>query len=177
MAKKKTGTLAEVFATEERATALPSISVLERRLQNPFGEGSPAVRLKQPGWTLHVVNSALRSGRYHDVVRNKGWVPVEPQEIDGDPLDFGFDVKEGRVVRGERGQEVLVKMPTRDYQAIQMAKDAHNKKLIGGRAVKQAAVEGAAKQFGDQAADLIDSTIEFKTTRGPVPIEGEGEEA
>lgn len=169
--------MAKKATTTTTPEALPSISVLERRLQNPFGEGSPPVRLKQPGWTLHIVNSALRPGRYHDVVRNKGWVPVEVGEIDGDPMDFGFDVKDGRIVRGERGQEVLVKMPTRDYQQIQMAKDAHNKKLIGGRAVKQAAVEGAAKQFGDQAADLIDSTIEFKTSRSPVPIEGEGEEA
>lgn len=164
MAKKAT-------PTTTTPTALPSISVLERRLQNPFGEGSPAVRLKQQGWTLHVINSALRSGRYHDVTRNKGWVPVEVGEIDGDPMDFGFDVKDGRIVRGERGQEVLVKMPTRDYEQIQMAKDAYNKRLIGGKAVKQAAVDKAAKEMGDQAADLIDRSIEFKATRAPVPLE------
>ena len=164
-------------AIAAKPEALPSISVLERRLQNPFGDGSPAVRLKQPGWTLHVVNSNLRSGRYHDVVRNKGWVPVEPQEVDGDPMDFGFDVKDGRVVRGERGQEVLVKMPSKDYAQIQMAKDAHNKRLIGGKAVKQAAIDKAAKEYGDEAADLINSTIEFKTSRSPVPLEGADEEA
>ena len=101
-------------------TAPPNISVLERRLQNPFGDGSPAIRLKEPGWTLHVINANLRPGRYHDVTRNKGWVPVEATEIDGDPLDFGFDVKDGRVVRGERGQEVLVKMPTAWAQKIAM---------------------------------------------------------
>jgi len=158
-------------------TTLPRISVLERRLQNPFGDGSPAVRLKAPGWTLHVVNSGLRAGRYHDVTRNKGWVPVEIGEIDGDPMDFGFDVKDGRIVRGERGQEVLVKMPTRDYAEIQMSKDAHNKRQVGGKAVKQAAVDKAAKEYGDQAADLIESTIEFKTSRSPVPLEGAEEEA
>jgi hypothetical protein len=182
---KKDKTLATVFASEEQTAAkpaakkaaLPRISVLERRLQNPFGDGSPAVRLKEQGWTLHIVNSALRPGRYHDVTRNKGWVPVEVGEIDGDPMDFGFDVKDGRIVRGERGQEVLVKMPTRDYTEIQMAKDASNRRQIGGRAVKQAAVDKAAKEFGDQAADLIDSTIEFRTSRSPVPLEGADEEA
>ena len=173
MAKKQS---AVVEAAPKKA-ALPSISVLERRLQNPFGDGSPAVRLKQPGWTLHVVNAGLRTGRYHDVTRNKGWVPVEIGEIDGDPLDFGFDVKDGRIVRGERGQEVLVKMPTRDAQAIAMSKDAHNKRQIGGKAVKQAAVDKAAKEFGDQAADLIDSTIEFTASRSPVPLEGSDGEA
>ena len=168
MAKKTNATTAEV-------PVLPSISVLERRLQNPFGDGSPAVRLKQPGWTLHVVNGALRPGRYHDVTRNKGWVPVEATEVDGDPMDFGFDVKEGRVVRGERGQEVLVKMPTRDYQEIMQAKDAHNKRLVGGRAVKSAAVERTAKEHGDEAADLIDRSITFSASRAPVPLDGEGE--
>ena len=170
--------MAKKTATATTTTdALPSISVLERRLQNPFGEGSPPVKLKQQGWTLHVVNANLRPGRYHDVVRNKGWVPVEATEIDGDPMDFGFDIKDGRVVRGERGQEVLVKMPTRDYESIQMAKDAHNRKLIGRKAVKQAAIEGAAKEFGDEAGDMVKSTIEFNASRSPVPLEGSDEEA
>lgn len=164
MAKKAT-----VPAT---ASAPPRISVLERRLQNPFGEGSIPVRLKEPGWTLHVINANLRPGRYHDVVRNKGWVPVEATEIDGDPMDFGFDVKEGRIVRGERGSEILVKMPTADYQQIQMAKDAHNKRQTSAHAVKTAAVERAAKEFGDQAGDAIDS-MTLKATRAPVPLEEE----
>lgn len=159
------------------ASEPPAIAVLERRLQNPFGEGSQPIQLKQPGWTLHIINANLRSGRYHDVVRNKGWVPVEASEIDGDPMDFGFDVKDGRVVRGERGSEILVKMPTRDYQKIQMAKDAYNKKLIKPKVVREAAMQKAAKEFGDSAADAIDRTVTFKTARSPVPLEGGDEEA
>jgi hypothetical protein len=114
-------------------TKTPRISVLERRLQNPFGDGSPAVTLKDPGWTVHVINTIIRPGRYHDVVRNKGWVPVLPEDIDGQAEDFGFDVKEGRIVRGERGSEVLMKMPTSEYSQIQMAKDRHNKQLTSPR--------------------------------------------
>lgn len=163
--------------TSETTTALPSISVLERRLQNPFGEGSIPIKMKQPGWTLHIINASLRSGRYHDVVRNKGWVPVEANEIDGDPADFGFDVKEGRVVRGERGSEVLVKMPTKDYQRIALAKDDVNRRGLGGQAVKKAATEKAAREFGDQAADMVDQNISFNATRGPVPLDGGDGEA
>lgn len=170
MAKKQT-------TVTTAPTEPPPIAVLDRRIQNPFGEGSQPVTLKQPGWTLHVINANLRPGRYHDVVRNKGWVPVVPEEIDGDPLDFGFDIKDGRVVRGERGSEILVKMPTRDYQQIQMAKDAYNKKLIKPKVVREAAMQRAAKEYGDQAADVIDRTVTFKTARSPVPLDGEGEEA
>jgi hypothetical protein len=171
----------KMMPTEPDAPRAPRpprpIAVLERRLQNPFGEGSTPIVLKEPGWTLHVINAHLRSGRYHDVVRNKGWVPVAPEEIDGDPEDFGFDVKEGRVVRGERGSEILVKMPTRDYERIQMAKDAYNKRLIKPKAVREAALQKAATTFGDSAAEAIDRTVRFIAERGPVPLDGEGESA
>lgn len=169
MPKTKTATAPAVAPVVVKTP--PNIDVLERRLQNPFGEGSTPIRLKEPGWTLHVINSSLRPGRYHDVTRNKGWVPVEAKEIDGDPLDFGFDVRDGRVVRGERGQEVLVKMPTEWAEQIAARKDELNKRHTGRKAVRQAAIDAAAKEHGDEAADLIDRTIEFKAERAPVPLE------
>jgi hypothetical protein len=152
----------------------PNIGVLERRLQNPFGDASIPIRLKAPGWTLHVINANLRPGRYHDVVRNKGWVPVEASEIDGDPMDFGFDVKDGRVVRGERGSEILVKMPTEWYERIQRRKSDMNQRQLQPASVKGAAVERTAKAYGDQAADAVES-MTLNATRGPVPLES-GEE-
>src|SRR3990167_1642562 len=93
------------------APKIPKISVLQKRLAQPFGEGPPPIELKEAGWTVHVINTRLRPGRYHDVTRNKGWVPVAPEDVDGNVEDFGFDVRDGRVVRGDRGEEVVVKMP------------------------------------------------------------------
>jgi len=172
MAKKTTDT-----ATAEKTPRLKRISVLERRLQNPFGEGSPPIRLKEAGWTLHVVNGALRPGRFHDVVRNKGWVPVTPEEIEGDALDFGFDVKDGRVVRGERGQEVLVKMPTADYTLIAKAKDDHNRAQLAARTVKRDMAQKVADTFGGEAGDFAHDNITVTATRSPIPLEGADEQA
>jgi len=170
MAKKTTNT-----AVAEKPATIKRISVLERRIQNPFGEGSPPIRLKEAGWTLHVVNSALRPGRYHDVVRNKGWVPVAPEEIEGDALDFGFDVKDGRVVRGERGAEVLVKMPTRDYDLIAKAKSDQNLRQLAAKKVKSDMAQKVAETFGDEAGEFAHDSISVKATRSPIPLdEGEG---
>ena len=58
-----------------------------------------------------------------------------------------------------------------------MTKDEHNRRLVGAKAVKQAAVDKAAKEYGDQAASMVESTIEFKASRSPIPLDGADEEA
>jgi len=152
---------------------LPRISVLQKRLAQPFGEGSPAIQLKEPGWTVHVINTRIRPGRYHDVIRNKGWVPVAPEDIDGSVEDFGFDVRDGRVVRGDRGEEVVVKMPAEDYLEIQMAKDAANKRRTTPTNLKADVANATAKAHGDQAGDYVHQHTEITTSRSPVPLEGD----
>lgn len=159
--------------TETPAPKLPKISVLAKRLAQPFGEGSPAIQLKEPGWEVHVINTRLRPGRYHDVTRNKGWVPVTAEDIDGNPEDFGFDVRDNRVVRGDRGEEVVMKMPSADYRQIQMAKDAINRQRQNPVNLKAAVANATAKEHGDQAADYIDSHTTITTSRSPVPLEDE----
>lgn len=153
---------------------LPRVSVLERRLQNPFGDGSPEIRLKEPGWVVHIVNGGLRPGRYHDVTRNKGWVPVDPSELDGEAEDFGFDVKDGRIVRGERGQEVLMKMPASEYSQIQMAKDRHNRLANSGARLKSAIVDQTAATHGDEAGSYVNRNITIKEERAPIPLDEPG---
>lgn len=154
-----------------RTARLPRVSVLERRLQNPFGDGSPKVELRDPGWVVHIINTLARPGRYHDVVRNKGWVPVEPADLEGQAEDYGFDVRENRVVRGERGTEVLMKMPAEDYAKIQMAKDAHNKAKTSPARLKRDVVEQTAAQHGDEAGDYLYRNVTITDTRAPVPLE------
>lgn len=148
-------------------------AIIERRLQNPFGEGSQAIELKDKDMTVHVINTAVRPGRYHDVTRTKGWEPVLPEDLVGDATDYGFDIKDGRVVRGERGTEVLMKMPTKDVQAIQMAKDAANRKKTSPRALKNEVVGLTAAAHGDQSGEYIDRMTTIKDERAPVPLEEE----
>jgi hypothetical protein len=154
-----------------KKAAVPQVTVLERRLQNPFGDSSPAVALKAPGWVVHVINTTLKPGRYHDVVRNKGWVPVLPEDLDGAAEDYGFDVRDGRIVRGERGHEVLMKMPATDYQQIQMAKDRVNRAQVSPRRMKAAVIEQAAGQYSDQAAAYLEQNVTIKTERAPIPLD------
>jgi len=167
---KKAITMTSVSATAT-VPHLPRVSVLERRLQNPFGDSSVPIRLKEPGWTVHVINTTIRPGRYHDVVRNKGWVPVAPEDLDGDADEYGFDVKDGRVVRGERGSEVLMKMPEADYRAIQQAKDDHNRAMTNPKRMKRDVLEQAAGQYSDQAASYLDQNVSITSSRAPVPLE------
>jgi len=159
---------------------VPTVSVraavIERRKQNPFGDGSPDISLKDGSMATHIINTS-RPGRYHDVVRNKGWEPVKPEQVDGDPADFGFDVANGRVVRGERGSEVLMQMPAADFRDIQMAKDAKNRESVSPKRLRAAVVEATGAAMGDQAAEYMATKAQatIRDERAPVPLEdGEG---
>lgn len=156
--------------------ALPKVSVLDRRLANPFGAPSVDITLKTPGrWAIHIVNSAVRTGRYYDVVHNKGWVPVAPSELDGRPEEYGFKEQDGRLVRGDRGEEILMKMPQADFDAIQRAKAEHNLKGLGKKAMLDTAASMAASQgLGDEAAETIArSNMEITDSRVAMDLEGE----
>ena len=163
--------MAKTILNAEKLTRPPIVSVLERRLLRPFGEGSSPITLKAPGFVVHVINTKVRPGRFHDVTRNKGWVPVAPEELDGAAEDYGFDCKDGRVVRGDRGEEVLVKMPAADYHAIQMAKDQWNRAQTSPAKLKSVAAEMTAAEHGDHAADYITRNVTIRDTREPVPLE------
>jgi hypothetical protein len=164
-------------ATEPEPTApatprtLPQVTVLERRLQNPFGSGSPEVRLKDPGWALHIFDTS-RPGRFHYAQREKGWEPVLAHELDGAAEDLGFDVVDGKVVRGERGKDVLMKMPQRMYDRIAQRKAELTTARNAPAKLKADVVEQTAATYSDQAADYLNRNVTIRDARGPVPLEG-----
>ncbi len=136
--------------------ALPKVSILDRRKLHPFGAPSQSITLKTPGlWATRIINSKSRTGRLHDVIHNKGWVYVTPEELDGTPDELGFEAKDGRLVRGEHGEEVLVKMPQQDYDDIQNAKASLNLKNLGAKQMRDAAAQATAVAHGDQAGDRV----------------------
>jgi hypothetical protein len=149
---------------------VPRVTVLERRLQNPFGDGSPTIRLKQPGWALHIFDTS-RPGRFHYAKREKGWEPVLPEDLDGAPEDLGFDILDGKVVRGERGKEVLMKMPQRMYDAIALRKAEVTNARNSPRQLKSDVMERTAAQYSDQAASYLDRNVTITDTREPVPLD------
>lgn len=135
---------------------LPKVSILDRRLANPFGAPSVPIVLKTAGeWEIRWVFSKLRAGRVHEMVHAKGWEFVQPHELLGDPDEYGLVAKDNRLVRGEHGDEVLMKMPREDYERIVAAKRDFNLKQLGKKAMAESAAQAAATTLGDQAGDGV----------------------
>ena len=134
----------------------PHISVLERRLQNPFGEPSAPIVLKDSERECRWFNAAV--GADH-IWRNKrkGWENVRPDDVVDLEQIGGYAVDaSGFIVRGERGQEVLMSMPKDWRRQIELAKARHNTKNLGNPvATKNEVVEAASSQLGDEAADFL----------------------
>lgn len=174
MPKKKT----EIMDPVDPGTRTPRVSVVDRRIAHPFGSPSVPITLKEGGpWEIRIVDSQLRSGRIHDMRHQKGWEFVEPREIDGTPDEYGLRVVDGRLVRGENGREVLMKMLKSDYDKIMQAKAALNLKGLGKQATREAAAQATAQAFGSEAGDRVYGSvkignehvpvIDVTTTRGP----------
>lgn len=153
---------------------VPKIDVLERRLAHPFGAPSVAITLKDgQAWAIRWVSDSVRTGRIHQIL-GMGWEFVTPEEIDGRPADYGCRVLDGRLVRGEHAEDVLVKMPQAMFDKIQWAKAAKNLENLGGTKGKTQAAEAVAKQFGPEAADTVyRSSMEVNDSREIMDLEGE----
>lgn len=135
---------------------LPKVSILERRLANPFGAPSVPIVLKTPGdWAIRWVFAKLRAGRVHEMVHAKGWEFVQPHELLGDPDEYGLVAKDNRLVRGEHGDEVLMKMPQAEYEQVAAAKRDFNLKQLGKQAMAASAAQAAATTLGDQAGEGV----------------------
>ena len=159
------------MARPKTEKSLPKVSVIERRLQNPHGTPSMPITLKTAGeHVVRIVNADMRSGRIHEMTHAKGWTFVEPYEIDGTPDEYGLEVRNNRLVRGERGQEVLMKMSKADFDLIQQAKTEHNLSSMGAKQTKNLVVKRAEDIGGDEAADEANRqfrTLEIKDERAP----------
>ena len=94
-----------------------------------------------------------------------------PEDLDGAPEDLGFDILDGKVVRGERGKEVLMKMPQRMYDAIALRKAEVTNARNSPRQLKSDVMERTAAQYSDQAASYLDRNVTITDTREPVPLD------
>lgn len=156
------------------AKPLPKVSVLDRRLAHPFGAPSPSITLKTPGdWEIRIFNKDVRTGRIHDAVNKLGWVFVEADELDGQPDEYGFRVLDGRLVRGEHGAEVIMKMPRSSYLQIQQRKAEENLKALGSKKTREDVAQRTAQQFGAQAGDTVFQHVKVEDSREQMELEDE----
>ena len=148
------------------------LSVVERRLASGsvFTAASRPIPLKEPDlWVLRVVNTAISDDRLYAMQAEKGWVYALPEDLAIDPVEVGLKVVDGRIVRGDKGTEVLMKIPKADYDAIVKMKDAENRKMtFGKKATKDAIMAAASQQLGDEGTEFLSrtvSTMEIKDGR------------
>ncbi len=137
----------------------PRTAVLERRLQNPFGEPSMAVQFIEPGLSGRWFNDAARPGQIHRA-KELGWVPVTREMVRNlDTLgSHEINVSE-QIVRGERGQEVLMFMPTEDRETVQRAKTTENNRRMGNPHAQRQELVQAMGAHNPDSADLMDKAI------------------
>ena len=155
------------------------ISIIERRLKSGsiFAAGSKAIPLANPArWTVRIVNTQIADDRQWHLQAEKGWVYLEESDLAVPPHELGFRVLDGRVVRGVQGQEVLMKMQVKDYQAIQKMKDAENRKQTFSAKATKATILSQAQQQpgGDEGADFLNRSVqsmEIKDSLERVPLE------
>ena len=139
------------------------ISVIERRLKSGsiFGTSSKPIPLTEPDrWTIRIINSQISDGHIYDIQAEKGWVYAEPADLAVQPHEVGFREMAGRLVRGDKGSEVLMKMERKDYAAIQKAKDQANRtQTFGKKATQQAILNAAGTGLGDQGASFLERAL------------------
>jgi hypothetical protein len=162
---------------QPEAKKRPTISILERRAQGigVHGDGSPTIDLKEPGFTVRWFNSDVAADHIWRAQNRKGWEKVTPAELADPEQVGGFQVSpDGFVVRGERGRELLLKMPTQYRTEIEKRKAEQNIRDMDPHRQKAQVAEAAGKSLGDQAGSFINENVSLvgsiKTTRERIAV-------
>lgn len=167
------------MAKTEKApvTDKPTISVIERRLQRGvFSGASAGIPLKNPKALVTYTMDTKRDDDRRLVMQEKGWTYLAVEDLAVSPESIGYRVTEdGKVVRGEHGRHVVMKMRMDDYKRISKAKSDYNvQDTFGKKSIKSAMVNGVAGEHGSQAADFVNSavnTLQVKDSRERVSLD------
>lgn len=160
------------------------IKVIERRMLDPESDpGSPAIRLKdEPSfiqdprgkrriWHLRWVNGG-QEGRYSAVIDGKGYVPVRRSELQNPDSVTGLHIEatdgaDPVVRRGDRGQEILAKIPLELYTELKRRQqDARQRRARNAKLVKQDLADSAGRELGSEAGDAIHDEFSVEVRRG-----------
>lgn len=167
---------AEVGA--ESVAAVPTIdpsarlSVITRRLMNPFGSPSREIPLRgdKRGWVVRTfVADPEHPNRHFDAVHRLGWVPLVAADIAVSVESIGYVVApDGRIVRGLHGAEVLMAMPAEEFARVQQAKSDANIRAMRKDQTKAEVAQAAAKEHGSEAGDAIHEHFDQREILEPV---------
>jgi hypothetical protein len=139
----------------------PAISVIERRLQgkSALQATSLPIPLKEKGWTVMWFNADISADHVWNAVNVLGWEYVLSSDIGCQLEEVGANERDGKVVRGERGKEVLLKMREADYKKVQSKKTRENLDVtFNPKRMKDTAVNAVGQAFGGEAAEFIDKS-------------------
>lgn len=145
--------------TERALTVPPDLMDdprIRARLENPYGEPSAPIALKDPRLRPRWFNADIMSDKIWRA-KAKGWNGVRPEDVvDLDQVGHYIVSAEGYIARGERGKEILMAMPIEAYNAIEKAKSAYNMRNMGSMSkTKNEVIEAAGQKFGDEAATFL----------------------
>lgn len=173
------------IATEPRhpkVTVRDRSDIIERRIADPMGGGgSLAIPSREtdhdgkPMLSFYIANGDLAPDHIWRMRKELGWEFATPDDVEGSPEDFGFELRDGRLVRGHRGAEVLMKMRMVDREAILQAKSDWNRRhALGSKETKATIVERASQELGDEGADFLNrsiSNIKVEDTYEKIPVD------
>jgi hypothetical protein len=151
------------YVKKPRVTTVARRDVITRRLANPMGNESLAIPSNPPKhWVFRIGNGAISPDHIWRMRQQKGWDFAEPADIAGGlPEDFGFEHRNGRLIRGDRGQEVLLKMLASEWRLIQQAKsDQNTKQMKGIKDIPERAAAEFGGSEGSEAADVLHKSLQ-----------------
>lgn len=147
-----------VVPAPEPAIPQDAIEVWDRlALYGDDSSASQPIALNVPGrWYCRWINTQL-DGRWNTVVHRKRFIPVAVKELSDPRALTGFNASpEGYVTRGDRGQEVLVRIPQDVWDRIQQGKaERLIAKAQSQSAQKEALQNALAGQYGAEAAEAV----------------------
>jgi len=161
-------------AQSDQHVAPKGLTVFERRLANPLGKRSRGIPLadRLQHWTVRVfTQDPEHQDRHYEAVHELGYRPCTPDDFDVDVRALGLTVSpEGFVVRGAKGQDMIMRIPTKQYTAIQRAKANANLASVGKQKLREELADVAAKAHGDAAGETIHKTYEQTEIVAPVEV-------
>ena len=159
------------------AKSTPQISVIERRLQGPgiFRTSAQPIPLVEPKkWTLRWCYTKVATDHLWTMVNTKGWEYASPDDLACSIDEISATLRDGRIVRGERGEEVLLKMGLRDYRKLEKAKSEETiKQTFGKKQLQNTIVAQTAAEHGDRAAEYVSKNVNAITVQDARGPEGE----
>lgn len=129
--------------------------IIKKREQDPFGQKSHPIELTDPSLEPHWINR----DKYPDAIsmaKAKGWRGVTMSQIkDPDQLGEHGISPDGFVVRGERGNEILMCMPREYVRRVAMAKTRENLRRMGNPNATRSEVIEAYGRKNPDGAELV----------------------